>query len=122
VPLVAPTTGPLRVKQFAPHIDSFVYYVAVNGVTGTRVSAPTLGDTFQALKHLSLPVAVGFGVNTKAHVEALNSEADAVVVGSALVNIVSQPGDVKSKCAALERLVTSLKSGTIRRADQKHKH
>ncbi len=117
VPLVAPTTGPLRVKQFVQHVDGFVYYVAVNGVTGARAAAPTLGDTFQALKHLSLPVAVGFGVNTKAHVEALNAQADAVVVGSALVSIVSQPGDVRTRCTALSQLVASLKSGTVRRAN-----
>ncbi|NBN95908.1 MAG: tryptophan synthase subunit alpha, partial [Verrucomicrobia bacterium] len=51
-------------------------------------------------KHTSLPICVGFGVSTAAHVQAIAKVADGVVVGSALVNVVAAHKDNKSQAAA----------------------
>jgi tryptophan synthase alpha chain len=110
VPLVAPTTGAKRVERFASAIDGFVYNVAVNGVTGARASTPQLGETFHALKGLGVPVAVGFGVTTPSQAKVVAAMADGVVVGSALVNVAAQPGDVRERAKALEALVGSLRA------------
>ena len=69
----------------------FLYYVAVQGVTGTK-SAPT-DQVREALarirRHTKLPVAVGFGIRTPAQAAEIAKVADAVVVGTALVDAIA---------------------------------
>jgi tryptophan synthase alpha subunit len=87
IPLVAPTTSPSRFASVAAVARGFVYCVSVLGVTGARAALPVdLQDLVRRVKsHVSLPVAVGFGISTRPQVEALNGVADGVVVGSAIV-------------------------------------
>jgi tryptophan synthase alpha chain len=77
------------------HTSGFVYYVSIAGITGTK--APDLGDVKGHVGRIkaqtSLPVAVGFGVKTEEQVSAIAGIADAVVVGSALVNTIAQSLD-----------------------------
>ena len=87
IPLIAPTTPPERMKVVLAEASGFVYYVMVTGVTGTRsAEAVDVSEHVLQVKACTgLPVAVGFGVSTGAQAKAVAAEADAVVVGSALI-------------------------------------
>lgn len=87
IPLAAPTTSESRLDKLAAAADAFIYCVSVTGTTGTRTDLPAeLGDFIARVRrHTDLPLAVGFGVSTRAHVEQVAGVADAAVVGSAII-------------------------------------
>ena len=94
VRLVAPTTYPERVREITRASQGFVYYIARTGVTGARRELrDELALEAGAVRAVSpCPVAVGFGVSTAAHARAVGAAADAVVVGSALVDRLDDGG------------------------------
>jgi tryptophan synthase alpha chain len=87
--LVAPTTPPARAEAIAQAADGFVYLVSRLGVTGAR-REPDVAWAAAAIDRLRpatrLPLAVGFGISTPAHVAAVGAVADGVIVGSALID------------------------------------
>jgi tryptophan synthase alpha chain len=85
--LVAPTTSDARLRSIAARASGFVYAVSRAGVTGARTDLSLEAARLVArVREVSdLPVAVGFGISTAAHVAEVWSYADAAVVGSALV-------------------------------------
>jgi len=85
--LVAPTTSERRKKLICEMAQGFIYYVALKGVTGAAdLDAETVNLAVKALKNdTSLPVAVGFGVKDAQSAVAVATQADAVVIGSALI-------------------------------------
>ncbi len=87
VPLVAPTTPDERIAGLAMVADAFLYCVSVTGTTGQRDSLPAELPDFIARvrKHTDLPLAVGFGISRREHVEAVGRIADATVIGSAII-------------------------------------
>ncbi len=86
--LAAPTTSDDRLVRILSGARGFVYYVSVTGVTGDR--AVVAEDALQAVRRVrsfsDLPVAVGFGVRTPQSAREIARGADAVVVGSLLVD------------------------------------
>ncbi len=94
--LVAPTTPPERMRRICAGGEGFVYYVSREGVTGEQSElADSIPDQLAKLKSLtSLPIAVGFGISNAEQAVAIARQADAVVVGSAIVQrIARNPGD-----------------------------
>lgn len=88
IPLVAPTTPTERLPALLAQGDGFIYRIAFNGVTGSRTLdvEEARESTLTALRqHSTLPVAVGFGVRDPQTAAGIARVADAVVVGSALV-------------------------------------
>ncbi|NQT93470.1 MAG: tryptophan synthase subunit alpha [Lentisphaerae bacterium] len=87
IPLIAPTTPPERASEILRDARGFVYYIMVTGVTGARDSvAPDIAPHVAALRTCTdLPIAVGFGVSRGEQARTAGENADAVVVGSALV-------------------------------------
>jgi tryptophan synthase alpha chain len=84
--LVSPTTPPARAEKIVKLCSGFVYVIARAGITGESSGGPVLGDRISQLRRMtSLPLAVGFGISTKEHVAAAVAQADAAIVGSALV-------------------------------------
>lgn len=85
--LATPTTNDERLPAVLRNTSGFVYYVSITGITGS--AAPDTGKVSAAIArikhHTDLPVAVGFGVKNAASARAIAAGADAVVVGSALV-------------------------------------
>ncbi len=85
--LATPTSDAARLPRIVEHASGFLYYVSVTGITGTRSAASA--DVATALKRLrgftKLPIAVGFGIKTPENAAEVAKVADAVVVGSALV-------------------------------------
>lgn len=104
VRLVAPTTTPGRTREIASASQGFAYYVARTGVTGARAKLrDDLAAEVQAVRSASpVPVAVGFGVSTPNHARAVGAVADAVVVGSALVDQLRQGGPKRALALAGE--------------------
>ncbi len=90
--LVAPTTSADRLRQIARTASGFIYAVARTGVTGnTRGHSDESAELVERLRALtSLPVAVGFGIRTRARVGQVCRYADAAVVGSALVETIEK--------------------------------
>lgn len=94
VRLVAPTTTPSRTREIVRASQGFAYYIARTGVTGARTELrDALAAEVGAVRSVSpVPVAVGFGVSTPDHARAVGAVADAVVVGSALVDRLREDG------------------------------
>jgi len=87
VPLVAPTTSQERLQRIGREASGFIYCVSLTGVTGAREELPPeLPQLLRRVRACSqLPSAVGFGISKRKHVESLRPWAEAVVVGSAIV-------------------------------------
>jgi tryptophan synthase alpha chain len=92
--LIAPTTPPDRIKQIAENAEGFLYYVSREGVTGVRgdLDSSLESQVEQIRKMSKLPIAVGFGIATPGQAKAVAQHADAVVVGSAIVDLVGKYG------------------------------
>ncbi len=89
--LATPTTDEQRLPAVLAHTAGFIYYVAVAGITGTKSAAANVVASAVARlrRHSKLPIAVGFGIRTPEQAAAVAGTADAVVVGSALVQRVA---------------------------------
>lgn len=106
--LATPTTDATRLPTVLEGASGFLYYVSVAGITGLQQAAQTSIDAaVTRLKaHTDLPVAVGFGVRTPEQAAAIARVADGVVVGSAIVDLVSQHGAAAP--AAVKTYIQSL--------------
>jgi tryptophan synthase alpha chain len=90
--LVAPTTPEERMELIVKRGRGFIYYVSREGVTGMQSKiADTLTEMTSRIRaHTDLPIAVGFGISTPEQAAMVARNADAVVVGSAIVNQIAQ--------------------------------
>ena len=122
--LATPTTDDRRLPAVLANTSGFVYYVSITGITGA--AAPDADRVAEAVtrikRHTVLPVAVGFGVRDPASAAAIARGAEAVVVGSALVEKVRISLDAAGKAtsatvAAVTGLVGELAAG-VRTARQ----
>ncbi len=101
--LIAPTTDEARLPRVLAATTGFVYYVSIAGITGTRsASAEHLAEAVPRIRrHTDLPLAIGFGIRTPQQAAEAARLADAVVVGSALVDTLAAGLDEKG-CARPE--------------------
>jgi tryptophan synthase alpha chain len=92
--LVAPTTPDERIELIVKRGTGFIYYVSREGVTGmqTKVADTIQQMTAKIRAHTNLPIAVGFGISTPLQARIVAASAEAVVVGSAIVNQIAQQG------------------------------
>jgi tryptophan synthase alpha chain len=116
--LATPTTDDKRLPAVLNNTSGFVYYVSITGITGS--AAPDAGKVSAAVarikRHTKLPVAVGFGVRSAEQARAIAENADAVVVGSALVDELRKSLDGQGKAGpgtvkAVTDLVGALAQG-----------
>ncbi|MDO6726627.1 tryptophan synthase subunit alpha [Cognatishimia sp. 1_MG-2023] len=110
--LATPTTDDKRLPKVLQNTSGFVYYVSINGITGSaEAQATNVGPEVARIKaSTDLPIIVGFGINTPEKAENIASVADGAVVGSA---IVSQIGAGKPVSEVLD-FVKSLADGAHR--------
>jgi tryptophan synthase alpha chain len=94
--LATPTTDDQRLPAVIRRTSGFVYYVSVAGVTGVKeADAAAVAPAVERVRKASgLPVAVGFGIRTPERAAAVAQVADAVVVGSALVDEIAAALDL----------------------------
>ncbi|WP_293676860.1 tryptophan synthase subunit alpha [uncultured Phenylobacterium sp.] len=119
--LATPTSDDARLKVVVSRTSGFVYYVSVAGVTGVKeADAVAVAPHVERVRKASgLPVAVGFGIKTPERAAAIARVADAVVVGSALVDEVAAAVElnedvtarVLSKVEALAKAVRVARHG-----------
>jgi tryptophan synthase alpha subunit len=95
--LVAPTSSEHRLQLVAAQASGFIYCVSVAGVTGARSELPSdLRDFVGRVRRCTgLPLAVGFGISRREHIESLAGVADGAVIGSATMDLINslQPGE-----------------------------
>ena len=100
--LTAPTTDDARLAIVVRRTSGFVYYVSVAGVTGVKeADAASVAPAVVRVRAASnLPVAVGFGIKTPERAAEVARIADAVVVGSALVDEIAAAAVTSAPAAA----------------------
>ena len=112
--LLAPNATPARIKLVTKHSQGFVYLVSVTGVTGSRKNLPKELISFikRVKKQTKKPLCVGFGISSVKHVKVLRKVADGVIIGSAIVDVISGEKStkaVKKVGSYLEKLSRSAK-------------
>jgi tryptophan synthase alpha chain len=87
---VAPTTPDERIDQIVRLASGFIYCVSLTGVTGARrelwAGLPDFLDRVR--RHTELPLVVGFGISSAAHVRQVGAHAEGAIVASALINAI----------------------------------
>jgi tryptophan synthase alpha chain len=88
--LLAPDTSRERAVVIASMAREFIYLLARRGLTGEHRDAPELRDRVAEIREITdLPLAAGFGISTPDHVKSVVRDADAAIIGSALVRAIN---------------------------------
>jgi tryptophan synthase alpha chain len=107
--LATPTSDDRRLPRILEGASGFLYYVSILGITGTRsVDDKAVREAMARLRrHTTMPVAVGFGIKTPESAAAIARDADAAVVGSAIVQAVADTLDASGKAtgATVDRVL-----------------
>ena len=104
--LVAPTTTEARIQTIASLASGFVYYVSLKGVTGSaQLDTEAVSRKIELLrKHIDIPIGVGFGISDAESARKIAAVADAVIVGSRIVNEIERnPGNEAAAAGALAK-------------------
>lgn len=114
--LVAPTTPDKRIELIVKRGAGFIYYVSREGVTGMqqKVSDTIATMTAKIRAHTDLPIAVGFGISTPEQAKTVAASAEAVVVGSAIVNQIAEHGKSPELVKRVSEFVGELSSAIKR--------
>lgn len=115
--LTTPTTPRDRAIRIAESSTGFLYYVSVAGITGERGAMPEelAANVAWLRERTPLPICIGFGISTPAHVTALSPVADGLIVGSAIVRRMAalaekpQPEAISELGAFVHSLVAALR-------------
>lgn len=94
--LISPTTNDLRINEILSNSSGFIYYVSLKGITGAEIdSFKALKERVESIKKFSrIPVVVGFGIKDRKTAKKMSVFSDGVVVGSAIVDIISNKQDL----------------------------
>jgi tryptophan synthase alpha chain len=108
--LVAPTTPPERMELIVKRGAGFIYYISREGVTGmqSQVAANLASQVAKIRSYTDLPIAVGFGVSNPEQAALVAQHAEAVVVGSAIVNQIARHGKSPELVSKVGDFVKSL--------------
>ncbi len=91
IQVVSPASTDARLKKNAEVANGFVYLTARQGTTGAKeVLDPKIITYLQKMKkYFSLPIAVGFGISKKEHIQMLEGKADIAIIGSAAIDVIN---------------------------------
>jgi tryptophan synthase alpha chain len=109
--LVAPTTTRERVQEITRVASGFIYYVSLKGITGAgQLNSPELIEPVHQIREFSdLPVAVGFGIKSAEMAVRVAEHADAVVIGTALVEALSVAETREDACSIAKAFVAPVR-------------
>jgi tryptophan synthase alpha chain len=110
--LAAPTTADARLAASCAQAEGFLYYVSFAGITGAdRLNLGPVRERVAAIKaRTPTPVAVGFGVKDAASAREIAAFADAVVIGSALVERLAGAVSTEAACAAAREFLAPIRA------------
>lgn len=93
--LLSPTSSKERIKLVAKKTRGFIYYISVTGVTGARNKLPVeIKYSLKKIKkYTNLPICVGFGISKQEQVKMLRENADGIIIGSAIINLIEKNKD-----------------------------
>jgi tryptophan synthase alpha chain len=116
--LAAPTTAQTRLAAICAAAEGFLYYVSFAGITGAdRLSMDDVRARVAGIKRLAkTPVAVGFGVRDATSAAAIGAFADAVVIGSALVDRLAGSRDANDACVRAREFLAPIRAALDARA------
>lgn len=105
--LLAPTSTEERIKKVIKSSTGFIYYVSITGITGAKLLMDeSMKDTLNLIKTLTKkPIAVGFGVSNPEEASVVAGLADGVIVGSAIVRLVSEGRDINGFVKAIREAI-----------------
>ena len=108
IQIISPLTRTERLKKIANVARGFVYCVSRYGTTGqSKKLNPKLKNYLKKVrKYIKLPLAVGFGISNKAHMDAVWKEADIAVIGSKIINLIGTGRDYPQK---IEKFLKQIK-------------
>ena len=91
IQVLSPASTEERLKKNAEIANGFVYCTARQGITGAKDTLePSLMSYLQKMKkYFSMPIAVGFGISKKEHINALSGNADIAIIGSAVIDVIN---------------------------------
>ncbi len=113
--LLAPTSTEARMAQVAKVASGYVYYVSLTGVTGAAtLNTQAVQDMLPRIRaHVSIPVGVGFGIRDAESARAVSRVADAVVIGSRLIELLeNKPRDQVT--ATIQAFLSEIRRGMDR--------
>ena len=95
--LLAPTSTSERMAQVARVASGYVYYVSLKGVTGSGALDTAAVEQMlpRIRQHVHIPVGVGFGIRDAATAQAIGKVADAVVIGSRIIQLIEDQEHAK---------------------------
>ena len=107
--LITPTTEPERLEQITRDCGGFIYFVSVSGITGTKsADIPSVEKNIKLIRqHSDLPIAVGFGIKDSESAKETARVADAIVIGSALVDYCYRQYKQGKNGTQLSQLITA---------------
>ncbi len=110
--LITPATAPKRIPRIIKACHGFLYFVSVIGITGERAE---VNKEIQAMiedikTRTDLPVCVGFGISKKEHVHSVVQYADGVIVGSAIVQRITDHMDSPDLSEQVAQMIRDLSS------------
>ena len=112
--LISPTTNEYRINEIISNSSGFLYYVSLKGITGAEIdSYDELKKRVQEIKESSsIPVVIGFGIKDRETASKMSSFADGVVVGSAIVDMISNSEKQENKLVLnkISKFVGDIKS------------
>lgn len=90
--LLAPTSNVERIRLVTKYSTGFIYYVSLIGITGMRehLSRTIRPHLEEIRRYTDLPIGVGFGVSNRAHAKEVATMAEGVIVGSAIIDMISR--------------------------------
>jgi len=107
--LVAPNSSEERIKLAAKNSSGFIYMISLTGTTGARrtIDLDIKGIISSIRKTSKTPIAIGFGISNPAQAAAAAELADGVIVGSAVIDVISKkPGRVGKFVASLKKALS----------------
>lgn len=110
--LIAPTTPEDRIELIVKRGAGFIYYISREGVTGMqqKISDTIASMTAKIRAHTDLPIAIGFGISNPEQAKTVSQYAEAIVVGSAVVNQIAEHGKEPGMVSRVGEFVKSLVS------------